>query len=108
VRSITVTGGYSAVATVDLADELGTLNEATIRTALVAEGGVAPVVGSPLWQDPSSEGGAKGRALGHLVDVTVAPGRYNLPIEIVQDGRYEVIWAMDAKRKTRRAVIEVE
>jgi hypothetical protein len=107
MRTIDVTGGFSGSAVVDLSDTLASLTEATIRTALVVEGGSRPPAGSPSWTNPDVDPGSRRATISTLVDGAVAPGRYNLAIEIVQDGRYETMWAADQKRRNRRAVIEV-
>lgn len=107
MRTITVAGGHSGSAEVDLTDRLETLDDVTIRTALVAEGGSAPATSAPAWKVPGSTGGKKRRLIEAIIDETVAPGRYNLAVQVVQDGRYETVWVLDQTRRNRRAIVEV-
>lgn len=108
MRTITVTGGFSGTAVVDLVDSLAALAGSVFKYALVPQGtDDPPVVGHADWKDPTGTPTAKRATLGALVDDDYPEGYYNLAIDVVKDGRHEVVWATDRPGSTRRALISV-
>lgn len=107
-RTITVTGGFTGSAVVDLTDSLKQLATATFRLALVPVGADdPPPVDSPTWVTATGTQTTGSATMAIPVDGTTALGSYNLAYDVVQDGRHEANWAMDRTNRTRRALVVV-
>lgn len=109
MRTIHTSGGFAGTAVLDLADSRAELDGATYKVALVAEGAATPpAVGHASWQTPTvTTATAAAAVLAQLVDDTTDPGHYNVAVDVIDSGRHELAWAMDATDRTRRALLRV-
>ena len=107
-RTIVVSGGFSGSVVVDLQDGLRNLEGAQYRLALVPSGqGTPPDAASLLWRDAEVLGGSDGTAtLTVPVDSTTPVGTYNLALDVVANGRHEVVW-VTGRMVRRRATVAV-
>lgn len=108
-RTITVTGGFSGTATVDLTDALKNLDDASFRLALTPVGqDDPPAINDEAWSAATVASRTAGSvALSLTVDDSTDLGYYNLAYDVVLDGRHEVAWAMDRTDRRRRALVVV-
>lgn len=108
-RTITVTGGFSGVVTVDLEDSLKQLAGASFRLSLAPVGqDDPPVSDSPLWRDATVQAQtAKAATASATIDATTATGYYNLSYDIVTGSRHEAGWVTDRRSPGRRALVVV-
>ena len=107
-RTITVTGGFSGSAVIDLTDSLKQLATATFRLALVPVGSDdPPPVDSPTWVVATGTQTTGTATMAIPVDGTQALGQYNLAYDVITDGRHEANWAMDRSVRGRRALVVV-
>lgn len=105
-RTITVTGGFSGSAVVDLTDNLKQLSFATFAMALAPVGAAnPPAVGNAAWKSIPAVPTASAATLPLLVDDAVTPGTYQLAVDVQQDGRHEIAWVKD--RQGKRALVVV-
>ena len=107
MRTITVTGGFSGTATVDLVDSLNQLGSATFKMALALAGqDDPPAVGHVSWMDAVVSTQTAGAAtLSLAVDETYPTGSYNVAVDVILDGRHEAIWATDRRSQARSLVV---
>lgn len=104
-----MTGGFTGTAVLDLADTHAQLEGATFKACLRPDGTeTPPAVGHALWQTPTvpTQGNAAA-VIAQLVDTTTLPGYYNLALDILVEGRHELVWASDPDEPGRRALIRV-
>ena len=105
-RTVTVTGGFSGSAVIDLTDSLGQLVDSTFAVALTDVGAVVPPpVGDAAWSVVGATPTDKAATFALTVENTVAPGTYHAAIDVRKDGRHEIVWATD--RRGRRALLVV-
>lgn len=108
MRTITVTGGFSGSATVDLVDSLKQLTFATFKMALVPVGrDDPPAVGDATWKDAAAVQSADKATVSLPVDTNQAVGNYNLAVDVILDGRHEAVWATDLGSSSQRALVVV-
>lgn len=108
-RTITVTGGFSGAATVDLTDSLKNLDDASFRLALTPVGDDdPPAIDDDAWAAAEVASRTAGSvALSLVVDDSTDLGYYNLAYDVVLDGRHEAAWVMDKSNRRRRALVVV-
>lgn len=105
-RTVTVTGGFSGAAVLDLTDSEKQLADSTFTVALTDVGAaLPPAVGDASWVAASVTPTAGNAVVSILVDDDVEPGSYNAVVDVQRDGRHEVVWALD--RRGRRALVVV-
>ena len=105
-RTVTVTGGFSGSAVIDLTDSLGQLSFATFAVALTDVGAILPPeVGHASWSAISAVPAAGTVTLPVLVSDLTPPGSYNVAVDVMQDGRHEIAWVKD--RRGHRALVVV-
>lgn len=109
MRVITVTGGFSGTAVVDLTDSLKGLDGASYKLALTPAGqDDPPPVGSASWFDGVDATGDTGKAtVGLPVGNATPVGYYNLALDVVLGGRHEAVWVMDRRNRRSRALVYV-
>lgn len=73
---VRITGGYTATVATDLSDLLGSLDGATIKGALVAEGAAWPASGDAAWQSCNVSGSGSTRVVSQLLPSGQAPGHF--------------------------------
>lgn len=108
-RVITVTGGFSGMAVVDLTDTLKGLNGAAFKLALAPAGqDDPPPVDDPAWVDGVGSAPAAGSAtVGLPVDDQTEVGYYNVALDVVAGNRHEAVWVMDKRNRRSRALVYV-
>lgn len=110
MRTIHTTGGYGGVLVGDLQDEERGLLAVAIKGALVPEGTWSPPVpGSASWKTVTVQAEAPGAEaeVSLEVDNTTTQGHYHLALKVTVDGREELVWAMDSREPTKRALVRV-
>lgn len=108
-RVITVTGGFTGTAVVDLTDSLKGLSGAAFKMALAPVGqDDPPDVNDPAWVDGlGGTPGADKATVGIPVDDNTPVGYYNVALDVVAGGRHEVVWVMDRRNRRSRALVYV-
>ena len=105
-RTITVTGGFTGAVVLDLTDSLKQLAFATFRVALTEVGqDDPPPVDSGTWKAATATQTAGSAVVSVPVDGTTAVGGYNAAIDVITDGRHEVVWAAERGTKRRALVV---
>ena len=106
-RTVTVTGGFSGAAVIDVSDSQKQLADSTFAVALTDVGAeLPPVVGSGAWVVAPTTPSAAAAVVSIVVDDDTEPGNYNAAVDVQRDGRHEVVWALD--RRGRRALVVVK
>ena len=107
MRTITVTGGFSGTATVDLVDSLQQLATATFKMALAPAGqDDPPIAADAAWKNAVVTNQTAGAATVSLaVDDTQPVGSYHVAVDVILDGRHEAIWATDRRSRARSLVV---
>lgn len=107
MRAVRVTGGFSGVLVTDVSDTDGQMDPASFRVQLVPEHSEDLQVSDPGWQTPTLDASGAAAVLSVLVGDDVAPGHYWLAVDVITDGRHEVLYALDPDDSDRRALIYV-
>lgn len=108
-RTITVTGGFSGSAVVDVTDSLKQLADSTFRMALCPVGqDDPPSVSSIEWESATATNQTASTATVSIpVDDTTPVGHYNMALDVVADGRHEAAWVADRRNPAQRALVIV-
>lgn len=105
-RTVTVTGGFSGAAVVDVTDSQSQLLDSTFAVALTDVGAaVPPPVGHADWTAAVVTPTAGSATVAITVEDDTPPGIYNAAIDVQRDGRHEIVWATD--RRGHRALVLV-
>lgn len=95
MRELRLSGGYAGTLATYLSDRLGTLDGATVKGALVAEGAAWPAAGAIVWQAVNVTGEGAERVVSMVVPTEQPAGHFWWWLWIVDGSVSELVLVTD-------------